>query len=198
MTFAMPQYPKQFFPLLFSRFNPVINQNNVIPLPYISLSQATNGQMFDCFVDQDVVSAPSDLYPSLAFENLNIDDKKNYYGLIDNNNQYKTANIFYLTTLYSGSKAIRTLFPNQYMLAWKLATDDSFMRGYNSQKLGSRTNVLVILQGNLAKGIIDTSNISPSQIQSDFQQFIRTRAYLDPHKVFIIPIRQCHNNPWVI
>ncbi|KAA6393711.1 MAG: hypothetical protein EZS28_010766, partial [Streblomastix strix] len=188
MTFAMPQYPTWFFPVLFTGLNLVIDQNNVIPQPYKSLNQATNGQMFDCFVDQDVVSAPSDLYHSLTFENLNVDDKKNFYGLIDNNDQYKTANIFYLTTLYSGSKAIRTLYPNKYMLAWKLATDDSFMRGYNSSKIGSRTNIQVILQGNLTKGIIDTTNINPSQNQNDFKQFIGTRAYFDPTKASITPM----------
>ncbi|KAA6385163.1 MAG: hypothetical protein EZS28_019308, partial [Streblomastix strix] len=170
------------------RLNLVINQNNVIPQSHKSLNQATNGQMFDCFVDQDVISAPSDLQHSLTFENLNIDDKKNYYGLIDNNKQYRTANIFYLTTMYSGYKAIKTLYPNKYMLAWKLATDDSFMRGFNSSKMGSRTNVQVILQGNLTKGIIDTSNVSPSQNQNDFKQFIGTRAYPDPTKASITPI----------
>ncbi|KAA6358317.1 MAG: hypothetical protein EZS28_046156, partial [Streblomastix strix] len=153
MTFAMPQYPTWFFPVLFTGLNLFIDQNNVIPQPYKSLNYATNGQIFDCFVDQDVVSAPSDLYHSLTFEYLNIDDKKNYFGLIDNNDQYKTANIFYLTTLYSGSKAVKTHYPNKYMLAWKLATDDSFMRGYNSSKIGSRTNIQVIMQGNLTKGI---------------------------------------------
>ncbi|KAA6368771.1 MAG: hypothetical protein EZS28_035702 [Streblomastix strix] len=76
---------------------------------------STDGQMFDYIVDQDVVSAPSDLYHSLTFENLNIDDKQNYYG--------------------SGSKAIRTHYPNKYMLAWKLTIDDSFMRGYDSSKI---------------------------------------------------------------
>ncbi|KAA6368478.1 MAG: hypothetical protein EZS28_035996 [Streblomastix strix] len=144
--------------------------------------------MFDCFVDQDVVSAPSDLYHSLTFENLNIDDKTHYYGRIDNTDQYKTANLFYLTTLYSGSKAIKTLYPNKYMLAWKLATDDSFMRGFNSSNLGARTNVQVILQGNLTKGIIDTTNIFPSQNQNDFKQFIGTRAYPDPNKASITPM----------
>ncbi|KAA6388065.1 MAG: hypothetical protein EZS28_016409 [Streblomastix strix] len=188
MTFAMPQYPTWFFPVLFTGLNLVIDQNNVIPQPYKSLNQATNGQMFDCFVDQDDVSAPSDLYHSLTFENLNVDDKKNYYGLIDNNDQYKPANIFYLTTLYSGSKAVKTLYPNKYMLAWKLATDDSFMRGYNSSKIGSRTNIQVIMQGNLTKGIIDTTNINPSQNQNDFKQFIGTRAYPDPTKASITPM----------
>ncbi|KAA6392476.1 MAG: hypothetical protein EZS28_011998 [Streblomastix strix] len=127
MTFAILQYPLRFFPVLFTGLNLVIDQNNIIPQSHKSLNKATNGQMFDCFVDQDVISAPSDLYHSLTFENLNIDDKKNYYGLIDNNKQYRTANIFYLTTMYSGYKAIKTLYPNKYMLAWKLATDDSFM-----------------------------------------------------------------------
>ncbi|KAA6379099.1 MAG: hypothetical protein EZS28_025375 [Streblomastix strix] len=188
MTFAMPQYPTWFFPVLFTRHNLVIDQKNVISQPYKSLNQATNGQMFDCFVDQDVVSAPSGLYHSLTFENLNIDDKKNYYGMINNTDQYKTANIFYLTTLYSGSKAIKTLYPNKYMLAWKLATDDSFMRGYINSKIEQRTNIQVILQGNLTKGIIDTTNISPLQNQNNFKQFIGTRAYPDPTKASITPM----------
>ncbi|KAA6401051.1 MAG: hypothetical protein EZS28_003419 [Streblomastix strix] len=76
VTFAMPLYPTWFFPVIFTGLNLVIDKNNVIPQPYKSLNQVINGQMFDCFVDQDVVSAPSDLYHSLTFENLNIDDKK--------------------------------------------------------------------------------------------------------------------------
>ncbi|KAA6373818.1 MAG: hypothetical protein EZS28_030655, partial [Streblomastix strix] len=90
-----------------------------------------------------------------------------------------------ITTLYNGSKAINTLYPNIYMLAWKLATDDSFMRGCNSSKIGSRTNIQVIMQGNLTKGIIDTTNIYPSQNQNDFKQFIEIRAYPDPTKAYI-------------
>ncbi|KAA6388550.1 MAG: hypothetical protein EZS28_015923 [Streblomastix strix] len=70
------------------------------------------------------------------------------------------------------------------------ATDDSFMRGYNSSNIGSRTNKQVIMQGNLTKGIIDTTNINPSQNQNDFKQFIGTRAYLDPTKAFITPMMQ--------
>ncbi|KAA6381222.1 MAG: hypothetical protein EZS28_023252 [Streblomastix strix] len=167
MTFATSQYPTWFFPVLFTGLNLVFDQNNVIPYLYKSLNQATKGQMFDCFVDQDVVSAPSDLYHSLTFENLNVDDKKNYYGLIDNNDQYKTANIFYLTTLYSGSKAIRTLHPNKYMLAWKLATDDSFMRGYNSSKIAypdhtkaSITPMMHYLCDEFVRIIFDDSSMS--------------------------------------
>ncbi|KAA6401352.1 MAG: hypothetical protein EZS28_003126 [Streblomastix strix] len=144
--------------------------------------------MFDCFVDQDAVSALSDLYHSLTFENLNIDDKKNYYGLMDYNNQYKTANLFYLTALYIGSKAIKTLYPNKFMPTWKLATDDSLMSGYNSSKLGSKLNVQVILQRKLTQGIIDTSNVSPSQNQNRFKQFIGTRAYPDPTKASVTPM----------
>ncbi|KAA6385529.1 MAG: hypothetical protein EZS28_018941, partial [Streblomastix strix] len=85
-------------------------------------------------------------------------------------------------------KAIKTLYPNKYMLAWKLATDDSFMRGFNSSNLGARSNVQVILQGNLTKEIIDTTNIFPSQNQNDFKQFIGTRAYPDPCKASITPV----------
>ncbi|KAA6373763.1 MAG: hypothetical protein EZS28_030709, partial [Streblomastix strix] len=190
MTFAVLQYPTWFFLVLFTGLNLVIDQNNVIPQLYKSLNQATNDQMFDYFVDQDVVSAQSDLCHSLTFENLKVNDKKSYYGMIDNNNQCKTANIFYLTTLYSGSKAVRTLYPNKYMLAWKLATDDSFMRGCNSSKIGQRTNIQVIMQGNLIKGIIDTTNINPSRNQNAFKLFIGTRAYPEPTKASITPMMQ--------
>ncbi|KAA6375293.1 MAG: hypothetical protein EZS28_029180 [Streblomastix strix] len=189
-TFAMPQYPTWFFSVLFTGLNLVFYQNNVNPKPYKSLNQATNGQMFDCFVDQDVVSAPSDLFHSLTFVNLNVDDKKKYYGLIDDNDQYKTANIFYLTTLYSRSKAVKILYPNKYMLAWKLATDDLFLRGYISSKIGSRTNIQVIMQGNLTKTIIDTTSIYPSQNQNDFKYVIGTRAYHDPTIASITPMMQ--------
>ncbi|KAA6360105.1 MAG: hypothetical protein EZS28_044368 [Streblomastix strix] len=44
------------------------------------------------------------------------------------------------------------------------------------------------MQGNLTKGIIDTTNINPSQNQNDFKQFIGTRAYPDPTKAFITPM----------
>ncbi|KAA6401952.1 MAG: hypothetical protein EZS28_002517 [Streblomastix strix] len=123
-------------------------------------------QMFDCFVDQDVVSAPSDLYDSLTFENVNVDDKNNFYGYVDaGGNVGANANIFYNTTLYNGSKAAKTLNPNKYMLEWKMATDDSFMRSYNSSKIAARTN-----------------------IQNDFKQFIVMRSYPDPHQVALTPI----------
>ncbi|KAA6353740.1 MAG: hypothetical protein EZS28_050733, partial [Streblomastix strix] len=93
----------------------MIDQRHVIPASYEALTQIVNGSMFDCFVDQDVVSAPSDLYHSLTFENVGIQDGNNkYYGADD------------------GS-------------AWKLATNDSFMRGYNSTKIGARTHIQVNL-----------------------------------------------------
>ncbi|KAA6401277.1 MAG: hypothetical protein EZS28_003194 [Streblomastix strix] len=189
MTFAMPQYPTWFFPVLFYNFNLVVDQKNLIPQPYKALTQTTNSQMFDCFVDQDVVSAPSDLYHSLTFENVNVDDKNNFYGYVDPAGDVgTTANIFYNTTLYNGSKATKTLYPNKFMLAWKMATDDSFMRGQNSSKIGARTNIQVILNGNLTKGIVDTTKLYPSQNQNDFKQFIGMRSYLDPHQVALTPI----------
>ncbi|KAA6390295.1 MAG: hypothetical protein EZS28_014178 [Streblomastix strix] len=189
MTFAMPQYPTWFFPVLFYNFNLVVDQKNLIPQPYKALTQTTNSQMFDCFVDQDVVSAPSDLYHSLTFENVNVDDKNSFYGYVDpGGDVLKKANIFYGTTLFNGSKATKTLYPNKYMLAWKMATDDSFMRGYNSSKIGARTNIQVILNGNLTKGIVDTTQLSPSQNQNDFNHFIGMRSYPDPHQVALTPI----------
>ncbi|KAA6383420.1 MAG: hypothetical protein EZS28_021052 [Streblomastix strix] len=141
MTFAMPQYPTWFFPVLFQGFDLIIDQRHVIPAPYEALTQITNGVMFDCFVDQDVVSAPSDQYHSLTFENTNIRDGDNQnYGIPN-----WGGNIFYTTTLYKGTKATKTMYPNKFMLAWKMATDDSFQRGYNSTQIGTRTNIQVNL-----------------------------------------------------
>ncbi|KAA6393108.1 MAG: hypothetical protein EZS28_011365 [Streblomastix strix] len=189
MTFALPQYPTWFFPVLFYNFNLVVDQKNLIPQPYKALIQTTNSQMFDCFVDQDVVSAPSDLYHSLTFENINANDKDDFYEHVEAGGEVgATANIFYNTTLFNGSKATKTLYPNKFMLAWKMATDDSFMRGYNSSKIGARTNIQVILNGNLTKGIVDTTQLIPSQNQNDFKQFIAMRSYPDPHQVALTPI----------
>ncbi|KAA6367991.1 MAG: hypothetical protein EZS28_036481, partial [Streblomastix strix] len=78
MTFAMPQNPTLFFPVLFHNFDLVIDQRHVIPAPYEALTQAVNGQIFDCFVDQDVISAPYDLYHSLTFENANTNNQSDY------------------------------------------------------------------------------------------------------------------------
>ncbi|KAA6384397.1 MAG: hypothetical protein EZS28_020076 [Streblomastix strix] len=66
-----------------------------------------------------------------------------------------------------GSKAFRTLYPNKYMLAWKLTTDYPFMYGSNSLKLGSRANI---------------------QNQNNFKQLIGTRAYPDLTKASITPM----------
>ncbi|KAA6379392.1 MAG: hypothetical protein EZS28_025082 [Streblomastix strix] len=145
--------------------------------------------MFDCFVDQDVVSAPSDLYHSLTFENVNVDDKSNFYGYVDAGGDVTAnANIFYRTTLFNGSKSTKTLYPNKYMLAWKMETDDYFMRGYNSSKIGAMTNIQVIFNGNLTKGIVGTTQLNPSQNQNDFKQFIAMRSCPDPHQVALTPI----------
>ncbi|KAA6380849.1 MAG: hypothetical protein EZS28_023624 [Streblomastix strix] len=45
MTFAMPQYPTRFFPVLFHNFDLVIDQRHVVPTPYEALTQAVNGQI---------------------------------------------------------------------------------------------------------------------------------------------------------
>ncbi|KAA6358918.1 MAG: hypothetical protein EZS28_045555, partial [Streblomastix strix] len=122
VTFAMPQYPTWFFPDLFKNIDLIIDQRHVIPSAYSALTQDVCGQMFDCFVDQDVVSASSDLYHSLVFENQSTNDHDYPYGF----------------------EAVKVFYPNKFMLAWKLATDDSFMRGYNSSKIGARTNLQML------------------------------------------------------
>ncbi|KAA6368096.1 MAG: hypothetical protein EZS28_036376, partial [Streblomastix strix] len=134
------QYPTWFFPVLFKNIDLIIDQRHVIPAAYPALTQDVCSQIFDCFVDQDVVNAPSDLYHSLVFENQSIDDKNYLYG-IEGGLTKPVENVFYNTTLYNGSKAVKVYYPNKFMLTWKLATDDSFMRGYNSSKIGARINI---------------------------------------------------------
>ncbi|KAA6381907.1 MAG: hypothetical protein EZS28_022566 [Streblomastix strix] len=74
------------------------------------------------------------------------------------------------------------------MLAWKMATDESFKSGYNSSKNCIWTSIQVILNGYLTKGIIDTIQLNPSQNQNDFKQFIGMRSYPDPHQLAQTPI----------
>ncbi|KAA6319584.1 MAG: hypothetical protein EZS28_054795, partial [Streblomastix strix] len=74
------------------------------------------------------------------------------------------------------------------MLAWKLATDDSFMCGYNSSKISARTNIQVILHGNLVRGINETRTRYKEQKQNIFVEFSGIRAYPDPVEVGLTPI----------
>ncbi|KAA6394027.1 MAG: hypothetical protein EZS28_010448 [Streblomastix strix] len=137
MTFAMQQYPTWFFLMLFHNMDLIIDQRHAVPFPYEAHTQATNGSMFQCFVDQDLVSPSSDLYHSLTFENININDKN----------------------------IVKTYYPNKYILAWKLATDDSFMRGYNSTRIGIVDNYK-----------IDDDNFIPEN-QNTLAGFMGTRSY---------------------
>ncbi|KAA6392850.1 MAG: hypothetical protein EZS28_011624 [Streblomastix strix] len=127
----------------------LLNENEEAPLSYEYGFQAVSGSMqsimsfanikalFMTFaMPQYPTCAPSDLYYSHIFENVNVDDKNNIYGYVDARGDVSTiANIFYNKTLFNGIKATKTLYPNMYMLALKIATDDSFMRGYNSSKI---------------------------------------------------------------
>ncbi|KAA6383082.1 MAG: hypothetical protein EZS28_021394 [Streblomastix strix] len=188
MTFAMNQYPTWFFPVLLQRFDLIIDQRHLIPEAYASLNLMVCGQMFDCFVDQDVVAAPSDLYHSLTFENQSINESdKDYYGRMGAG-YLQRENIFYQTTLYRGSKATKVYYPNKFMLAQKMATDDSFMRGYNSSKMGAGTNIQVTLQGNLTPGINESSLINPGENQNNHLTFCGTRCHPNPRLAQITPL----------
>ncbi|KAA6369287.1 MAG: hypothetical protein EZS28_035186, partial [Streblomastix strix] len=147
------------------------------PEAYTSLNPMVCGQMFDCFVDQDVIAAPSDLYHSLTFENQSINEsEKDYYGKMGAG-IIERENIFYQTTLYRGSKATKVYYHNKFMLAWKMATDDSFRRGYNSSKMGARTNIQVTLHGSLTPGINENSLFNPGENQNNHQIFCATRSH---------------------
>ncbi|KAA6387296.1 MAG: hypothetical protein EZS28_017176 [Streblomastix strix] len=178
MTFAMQQYPTWFFPLLMKKIDLIINDMRVTSNPYEALTADVNSSIFQCFVDQDIVAAPSDLYRSLTFENININDKNYQYGK-DTGPAEQYDNIFFNTTLFRESKAIKTYYPNKFMLAWKLATNDSFMRGYNSTRIDARTNIQMILHYNIVNGIIDNYKVlntdpATTENQNNFAGFIRT------------------------
>ncbi|KAA6393752.1 MAG: hypothetical protein EZS28_010723 [Streblomastix strix] len=159
----------------------IIDQRHAIPSSYDAFTKTVNRIMFDCFIDQDVVSAPSDLYHSFTFESINCSGKKNFYG----NGE---VNIFCLSALFEGTKVTKTLLSNKYMLVRKLVSDDSFIQGYKSSKLGSRTKIQVILHGNLTKGILDSSEINKEQNLNDFKQFIAMRSYPDSTKASFTPM----------
>ncbi|KAA6390485.1 MAG: hypothetical protein EZS28_013991 [Streblomastix strix] len=145
--------------------------------------------MFECFVEQDLVSAPSDLYHQLNFQNQSINESDgNYYGKLGTGFADR-ENIFYNTTLYRRSKAAKIYYPHKFMLVWKMATDDSFMRGYNSFKMGARTNIRVTLQENLTPRIVDSELIKlfSDENQNNLIQFVATRAFLTPTDVQITP-----------
>ncbi|KAA6364229.1 MAG: hypothetical protein EZS28_040243, partial [Streblomastix strix] len=172
-----------------SMFNLEIDQRHLIQQDYVSLNPMVTSQMFECFVEQDLVSPPSDLYLSLNFQNrtINEGESRDYYGFIGNIQQ--TENIFYNTTLYSGSKAVKIYYPHKFMLAWKMVTDDSFMRGYNASKMGARTNIQVSLSGSLTEGIVGTEMIkfAADENQNNLISFIATRAYPTPTYANITP-----------
>ncbi|KAA6387521.1 MAG: hypothetical protein EZS28_016950 [Streblomastix strix] len=180
MTFAMPQYPTWFFPMLLHNIDLIINQRHAVPFPYEAHTQAINGSIFQCSVDQDIISPSSDLYHSLTFEYININDKKYWYGKNDGNIN-DLDNVFYNTTLSAGSKTVKTYYPNKYMLAWKLATDDSFMRGYNSTRLGARTDIQLILNTQIITSKVDNQKINDDIIHPENQTaltgFMGTRSY---------------------
>ncbi|KAA6378367.1 MAG: hypothetical protein EZS28_026107 [Streblomastix strix] len=82
------------------------------------------------------------------------------------------------------------------MLAWKMATDESFTRGNNSSKMCARTNIQVTLQRSLTSCIIDNSQIFEAipgiqDDQNNLTQFIATRAYLTSTNAQITPQMHC-------
>ncbi|KAA6375166.1 MAG: hypothetical protein EZS28_029306 [Streblomastix strix] len=86
-------------------------------------------------------------------------------------------------------KLLKTYYPNKFMLAWKLATDDSFMRGYNSSKIGARTNIQVQLGITPVNAICNNDDIRPTLIdQNDFKYFTSTRCYPNIKNVKLSPL----------
>ncbi|KAA6312114.1 MAG: hypothetical protein EZS28_055983 [Streblomastix strix] len=87
--------------------------------------------MFECFVEQDLVSALSDLYHSLNFQNrtINEGDGKFYYG--KTGNIQETENIFYNTTLCVGSKAVKVYYPHKFNECYK--SDGAETKSYSTK-----------------------------------------------------------------
>ncbi|KAA6400730.1 MAG: hypothetical protein EZS28_003744 [Streblomastix strix] len=109
------------------------------PYSYEALTQTVTGVMFDCFVDQDVVSAPSDLYHSLTFENLNCSDKGGgLYGRGD-------VNVFTTSTLFEGTKASKTLYPNKYMSYFKWQLDQRSIRQLRFKQNPTKASITPML-----------------------------------------------------
>ncbi|KAA6392383.1 MAG: hypothetical protein EZS28_012090 [Streblomastix strix] len=75
------------------------------------------------------------------------------------------------------------------MLAWKMATDHSYMGGCNASKMGARTNIQVSLSGSLTEGIVDTELIkfATDENQNNLISFIATGAYPTPTYAQITP-----------
>ncbi|KAA6400418.1 MAG: hypothetical protein EZS28_004056 [Streblomastix strix] len=74
------------------------------------------------------------------------------------------------------------------MLTWKMATDDSFMSGYNSSKIGARTNIYVTLQGSQTPGINENSLINSGKYQNHHQIFYATRSHPYPRTAYVTPL----------
>ncbi|KAA6354724.1 MAG: hypothetical protein EZS28_049749 [Streblomastix strix] len=92
-----------------------------------------------------------------------------------------------------GSKAAKIYYPLKFLLVWKLATDDSFIRGYNSSKISARTNIQVKLLENLTTGIVDNTLVVDDRInnQNNHIELVATSAYPQPINAQITP--QMHN-----
>ncbi|KAA6374454.1 MAG: hypothetical protein EZS28_030019 [Streblomastix strix] len=75
------------------------------------------------------------------------------------------------------------------MLAWKTASDDSFMKVYYASKIGARTIIQDSLTGSLTEGIVGTELIkfAANENQNNLISFIATRAYPTPTYAQITP-----------
>ncbi|KAA6360888.1 MAG: hypothetical protein EZS28_043585 [Streblomastix strix] len=99
-----------------------------------------------------------------------IDDKNYTYGFV-------------------GGIAVNVYIPNKFMLTWKSATDDSFMRGYSSSKIGGRTKIQVQLGITLVIDICADDSIRPSNVdQNDFKYFTSTICYPNIKNVKLTPL----------
>ncbi|KAA6369657.1 MAG: hypothetical protein EZS28_034817 [Streblomastix strix] len=192
VTFAMSQCPTWFFHVLCKNIDLIIDWRHDFPSAYPALTQDGCGQILNCFVDYNVVSTSSDLYHSLAFENQHIDDKNYPYGIEkhETEGQFRpVSNVFYETTLFIGSKAVKVFYPNKFMFVWKLATDDSLMRGNNSSKISARTNIQAQIGFKPIDNICTDEVIRPLLIdQNDFKYFTSTRCYPNIKNAKLTPL----------
>ncbi|KAA6385369.1 MAG: hypothetical protein EZS28_019102, partial [Streblomastix strix] len=84
---------------------------------------------------------------------------------------------------------------------WKLATDDSFMRGQNSSKIGARTNIQVQIGFTPVDNICTAEAIRPANLdQNNFCYFTSTRCCQNIKNVKLTPLTHylCDGNVRII
>ncbi|KAA6391660.1 MAG: hypothetical protein EZS28_012813 [Streblomastix strix] len=120
------------------------------------------------------------------------------YILLDDITIAGVLDLNQLNPIFSTFPVLARNFASQYLQLWTqdffqdlkiIATDDSFIRGYNSSKMSAITNIQITLKGNLNSGIVDADQIklTPVENQNNLIQFVATRSFSTPTHAQISP-----------